>query len=564
MINIEEKISKHVPGITSLFITLSNCSKEQLKAITTQIKTIAVWNYDPKTYIWEIPINYLQEFISKVNALDDIDLNICEYIVQEDIKYDIGKNYKTKLFNHQLEAIQFGLNNDKWLLLDAPGLGKTASLIYLAQELKEKRGLEHCLVICGINTLKTNWKKEIIKHSDLSARILGEKINSKGKVVYKSIPERVEELKQPIDDFFVILNIESLRNKDIVKNIIKNKHNKFDMIIVDEIHTCKSASSAQGAALLKLDKAKYLVGATGTLVVNEPLDTFVPLKWIGAERAAQSTCKYYYTLYGGAFGNEFLGYRNLDTLKQQLDLYTLRREKSLLNLPSQTIIEEYVDMPDKQKVFYENIKNGIVEQVDKVKLNPVMVLSLATRLRQATACPSILTTETIPSGKLDRCCDLVDQITSNGEKVVIFSTFKETVKELEERLSSYKPLIGTGDIDDATISKNVDEFQKDGTAKVFIGTWQKCGTGITLNKATYMIFIDTPWTPGQMQQACDRIHRIGTVKPVFIYNLIANDTFDERVLEIVNDKEAISDYLIDGKITQKHADIIKKYIEELQ
>ena len=564
MIIINEKISKHVPGITSLFISLNNCSKEQLKAITTQLKTIPVWNYDPKTYIWEIPVNYLHEFIGKINAYDDLELTLSPYNIEPDIKYPIGKDYKTKLFDHQLDAIQFGLNNDKWLLLDAPGLGKTASLIYLAKELKEQRGLEHCLVICGINTLKTNWKKEIYKHSDLTARILGEKINSKGKVTYKSIPERVEELKNPIDEFFVIMNIENLRSKDIVKNILKNKNNKFDMIIVDEIHTCKSASSSQGAALLKLDKAKYLVGATGTLVVNEPLDTFVPLKWIGAERAAQSTCKYYYSMYGGAFGNEFLGYRNLDTLKQQLDLYTLRREKSLLNLPEQTIIEEFVDMPDKQKTFYENIKNGIIEQVDKVKLNAAMVLSLSTRLRQATACPSILTTEDIPSGKIDRCCDLVEQITSNGEKVVIFSTFKETVKELQSRLSAFNPLIGTGDIPDDIISQNVDEFQKDDTSKVFIGTWQKCGTGITLNKATYMIFIDTPWTPGQMQQACDRIHRIGTVKPVFIYNLIANDTFDERVLEIVNDKEAISDYLIDGKITQKHLDTLKKYIEELR
>ena len=563
MIIINELQSKHVPGVTSLFITLKDCKRELLKEITTQIKTIPVWNYDPKTYIWEIPILYLTELINKINQYDNIELNLSPFKIEKDIVYDIGKDYKTNLFKHQLEGIQFGLNNDKWLLLDSPGLGKTATLINLAKELKERRNVEHCLVVCGVNTLKTNWKKEIEKHSNLTARILGEKINSKGKVSYKSIPERVEELKNPIEEFFVITNIETLRDKNIIKAILKGK-NKFDCIFVDEIHTCKSASSTQGANLLKLTKAKYRVGATGTLVVNCPLDTFVPLKWIGAERAAQSTCKHYYSLYGGTFGTDFLGYRNLDTLKQQLELYTLRREKDLLNLPEQTIIEELVDFSDRQRSFYRNIEKGIISEVDKVTLKPGMILGLTTRLRQATACPSILTTENIPSAKIDRCCDLVEQITSSGEKVVVFSTFKETVKELEERLKDYKPLIGTGDIDDDVISENVDIFQNDDSYKVFIGTWQKCGTGITLNKATYMIFIDTPWTAAQMQQACDRIHRIGTIKPVFVYNLITNDSIDERVLEIVNDKEAISDYLIDGKITQKHLDSLKKYIEELR
>ncbi len=69
--------------------------------------------------------------------------------------YTLG-SYKVKPFKHQEEAIQYGLNNDKFLLLDAPGLGKTLSLTYLAQELHEREGLEHCLVICGINTLKMN------------------------------------------------------------------------------------------------------------------------------------------------------------------------------------------------------------------------------------------------------------------------------------------------------------------------------------------------------------------------------------------------------------------------
>ena len=559
MIYIQERKTKHVPGITSLFINISE-NKQLLKEIVAEIKTSASYDFNKKTLEWEVPTTCLSNMLDKLALFDDIELTLLKYKEEADIKYKLS-NYKTKPFKYQEEGIQYGLNHDKWLLLDAPGLGKSLQIIYLAEELKKRENIKHCLIICGVNTLKTNWKKEIEKHSKLSCVILGEKINSKGNVSFGSISDRLEQLKKPIKEFFVIVNIESLRDDRIIKELIKGK-NKFDMIAVDEIHTCKSVSSQQGKNLLKL-KAKYKVGATGTLLMNSPLDSYAPLKWIDAERAAQSTCKYYYQLFGGNFGKEFLGYRNLDTLKQQLNAYTLRRDKSLLNLPPKNIIEEYVDMSDKQQLFYNNIKNGIKDQLDKIDLKPNVILSMAMRLRQATACPSILTSENIPSAKIDRTCDLVEQITSEGNKVVIFSTFKETVFELQERLKEYKPLIGTGDIPDEIISENVDKFQNNEENKVFLGTWQKCGTGLTLTRANYMVFIDTPWTAAQLQQSCDRIHRIGTKDSVFIYNLITNNTVDERVLEIVNDKEAVSDYILDGTITSKSIESLKKYITEL-
>ena len=560
MIYIKEQSAKHVPGITSLFIHFTN--KEKAKDIAAQIKTSPVFNFDNKTYEWEVPTTYLSQIIDRLCLYDDIDLSLATYKEESDIKYPLIE-YKTPPFPYQEEGIQFGLNHDDWLLLDAPGLGKSLQLIYLAEELKKRDNIQHCLVVCCVNTLKTNWKKEIQKHSTLSCMIVGEKVNSKGNITFGSIDSRLQQLKNPIDEFFIIINIESLRDERIIKSILRGP-NKIDMIVVDEIHKCKSQKAAQTKNLLKLNKIKYKIGATGTLLMNSPLDAFVPLKWIGAEHASQSTCKHYYELYGGQFNNEFLGYRNLETLKQQLKSYSLRRDKSLLQLPPKNIIEEYVDMEDKQRTFYNNIKDGVIDEVDKVVLKNDVVLGLLMRLRQATASPNILTTSPIPSAKIDRTCDLVEQITSQGNKVVIFSTFKETVLQLQEKLKNYNPLINTGDIKDEIVSKNVDEFQNNSNKKVFIGTWQKCGTGITLTAANYMIFIDTPWTAAEFQQACDRIYRIGTADPVFIYLLVTNNTIDEKVLQLVNAKEAISDYIIDGKITNKSMEILRKYLTELK
>ena len=557
MIKITEKLTSKVPGITSVFVEFDYDPQ-----IVEVIKTIPCFNFTKKDHKWEIPITYLSRLIDKLCVFDDIDLKLCNITFDEDEHFELLQ-YKTKPFPYQEEGIQFGLNHDKWLLLDPPGLGKTLQIMYIAEERKHRENIEHCLIVCGINTLKNNWKKEIERHSNLDCMILGEKVNSKGKVSYGSVTDRVEQLKNPIKEFFVITNIETLRDDKVIKAIKKGK-NKFDMIVVDEIHTCKSSTSQQGKNLLKLDNFKYKIGATGTLLLNNPLDAYVPLKFIDADRSTAGNYEKYYCAYGGQFGHDFLGFRNTNTLKKQLELFSLRRQKSLLNLPPKNIITEYVDMSDAQQDFYENVKNGVKEEVDKVQLKPAIVMAMIMRLRQATACPSILTSKNIPSAKIDRVCDLCEQITSQGNKVVIFSTFKETVYNLLPKLEKYNPLNATGDSTDAEISENIDKFQNDDEHKVFIGTWQKCGTGITLTKASYMIFLDTPWTDGAFQQACDRIYRIGTKDPVFIYVLVTRNTVDEHVLEIVEDKAAIADFIIDDQITQKSLNSLQKYITDLR
>ena len=557
MITVQERQTVKVPGITSFFVSF-----DFNRAIVDEIKLLDGCVFNAETKEWEMPLTNLAEFVDRCCVHDSINLQLLEYKEKEAVKYQLSP-YQTKPFSYQEEGIQFGLNHENWLLLDAPGLGKTLQLTYLAKELKERQGLQHCLIICGINTLKTNWKNEIEKHSNLSCRILRQRITKKGNFVVDGIQERLKQLKEPIEEFFVITNVETLREDKIVQAILKNKYNKFDMIVIDEVHRCKTPTSQQGKNLLKLNKARYRIGATGTLLLNNPLDAYVPLKWIGAERANYSTFRYYYCNYGGPFGNMLVGFKNVQVLQDQIKKYSLRRTKDILNLPPKNVIHEYVDMSDAQSIFYDNVKAGVAQEVNKVKLNAANVLSLVARLRQATACPSILTTESIPSAKMDRAEDLVEQIVGSGYKVVIFSTFKQTVYELAQRLRQYKLVVATGDQSDAEIEAAKQALQEDPDTKIFIGTWQKCGTGITLTAASYMIFIDTPWTDADFCQASDRIHRIGTKDSVFIYNLVTRGTVDERVLELVTDKAAIADYIVDEKITPQGLDSLRKYIEDI-
>ncbi len=554
-----------LPGLSSL--TIKFPYDKRLVDTIHQVSN-AIWH--KKEGVWEIPITSLSKAVNLLSNYQDIELNLLQDDSIDNLYYHGEKEdemsadlQKVKLFDHQKAGVQYGLTHDRFLLLDQPGLGKTLQMIYLAEELKRRDGIEHCLIICGLNTLKYNWKKEIEKFSNYSCRILGERKTKKGKEKIGSVKDRLADLQSPIDEFFIITNIETLRNEDIIKELRKKKPvNKIDMMVLDECHVCKNPSSQQGKNLLKLS-AKYMVGLTGTLLLNSPLDAYVPLKWLGIEKSTYTNYKFYYCDYTGLFNNILLGYKNTEILKDVLEKYALRRTKDLLDLPEKTIIHEELDMENDQDKFYSNLVDGLGDQVDKVNINTSTLLSMIVRLRQATACPSILTSENISAVKINRAVDLIEQIVTGGDKVVVFSVFKPTLEEVAKNIQTYNPLICTGDLKDEEISKSIDKFQNDDNYKVMLATTAKMGTGITLNKASYAIFIDCPWTAAQCEQCEDRIHRIGSKDPVFIYYLWTKNTIDERVKEIVETKEAMADYIIDDKLSPKSLDNLKKYILDL-
>lgn len=560
MIWIKERPCEKLSGLTSLFVSFDFDER-----IVSLIKlNLDIYNYNKKTKEWEVPINKLAYLVDSLSVLNDVKLTLYKLSTPEETAVRLRENtYKLKPYKHQEEAIKFGLTHDKWLLLDDMGLGKTASIIHIAEELKYQGKIKHCLIICGIATLRGNWKKEIKLHSNESFIVIGEKINKKGTLTYTTIKDRINQMINNIDEFFIIVNIETLRDDDFVE-AINYGSNDIDMIVVDEVHKCSNKQSQQGSNFLKL-KGKYKIAATGTLLTNAPVNAYLPLKWLDIDKSNLTLYKRQYCEFGGFGGHEIIGYKNLDILKEEIELNSLRRTKEevLKDLPEKTIIREIITLSDEHRKFYQDVKHGVKEECNKINLNTSNLLSLVTRLRQATACPQILTTNNIKSSKLERCIELTNDLISRGEKVVIFSTFKESVKYLAELLKDYKPLICTGDSKQQEIDEAVDIFQKDPAKKLIIATHQKMGTGVTLNSASYMIFVDTPFTAAQFAQACDRIYRIGTKRPVFIYNLICEDTIDERVAQIVDKKQAISDYIIDDKLDNQTLNILKEYILDL-
>lgn len=543
MFTILEKKSCKIPQSYSLFLKLDIYNKNIYDFL---IQSQGV-SYNKNTREFEFPINRLYFLVDYLTKFDDVKF---KPHMDKSSSNSVSCNYKkfkVKPFKHQIEAINYGLNNESWLLLDDCGLGKTLTMIYLAEELARVEKIKHCLIICGVNSLKYNWESEIKKFSNKSCTILGQTTTKNGNKKICSVLDRCEILKNKIDDFFVITNKETLQSKEFVKSFNSSK-NDFGLIVLDEAHKLKDPSSLSGKNLLKL-KAPHKVALTGTIIMNTPENSYVPLKWTNNVNCNYTDFKKMFNEYGGFGGVQVIGHKNLDILQDLISNCSLRRRKEdVLDLPDKTFDIEYVELTKDQEKLYRDVESGILSELDKLDHTPTIIeeITINMRLRQITAYPGVLSSEVTKSAKLERLQELVEQIVAQGDKVLVFNTFKSAAEAEFDLLSKYNPVMCTGAQSDEEINECKHKFESDSSCKVMITTWQKMGTGHTLNSANYAIFVDTPWTYAEFQQACDRIYRIGQNKNVTIITLITKGTYDERVQELLNTKEILSNYLVDN------------------
>lgn len=508
--------------------------------------------YHHNSKLWECKIDYFPIILDKLKFED---IQICgevpkkfeRYLKMLDIYDEQDADYlsRTKPFEHQIESFNYALTHNKFLLGDEQGLGKTKQALDIAVARKHK--MRHCLIVCGVNNLKWNWYKEVEIHTNEKAHILGSRVNRKGKTVIGSSAERLADLKQIHDEYFLITNIETLRDKSIQSQIKKMcSDGIIGMTIIDEIHKCKNSQSKQGKAI-HCCCSYYRLALTGTPLMNNPVDLYNVLKWLEVENHSLTYFKNLYCEMGGFGGYEIIGYKNLDQLENSLNKNMLRRRKEeVLDLPPKIYTDELLDLDSSQDKLYRDVTNQIIEDIDRIMLLPNPLTELI-RLRQVTSNPNILTSKNITNVKYDRILDILESTT---DKVIIFSNWTKVINPLYIKLSSlgYNPALVTGESKDPILEMN--KFQSDNTCKVILGTTPALGTGYTLTAANTVIFIDEPWSKAIKDQAEDRCHRIGTKGTVNIITLICKDTIDERIHQIIKDKGELSDRIVDGKAVQ--------------
>lgn len=525
--------------------------------IVDAIRELPFRYYNPSETEWEVPTNKVEYLINKLKGFD---IKICGKItIFEDKNTNIGLpegfEFKTKPFSHQLEGVEYGLKYDRWFLGDEQGLGKTKQVIDIAVARKVMYGYRFCLIVCGVNTLKWNWVNEIHTHSKEDAYILGQR--RKGtKIRIGSTKDKLEDLKLMYDrkephPYFIITNVESFRDKNIADTISDLcKKGIIGMCAADEMHKMKNPTAQQTKGFLKC--LPYCrIGMTGTPLMNSPMDLYVILKWLGYESHAFYSFKQHYCVMGGYGGYEIVGYKNLDQLTAQVREIMLRRLKSeVLDLPEKIYVDDIVEMDGKQAVMYKEVEAGLKADYINGDIDLTNPLSALIRLRQTTGYPGILSDEITESAKLDRMEELVENCTSNDEKVIIFSNWTQMTDAICNKLKSSGHNVGviTGETPDSSRQEIVDVFQNSSDLSVLVGTIGAMGTGLTLTAATTVIFVDEPWNKALFDQAVDRAHRIGQKNNITIYSIMCKDTIDERIHNLIYKKGAMSDAIIDGKV----------------
>lgn len=543
---------KKISGLSSLIIDF-----DFNQYVVDALKTLPTYHFHKREKCWEVPVCYLGRVLDSLTFLDDIQLKLLDTPENNEFhlhrKYNLEPlsenekiSFKASPFPHQLEAVDFLLKQEKSLLLDGCGVGKSLEMILFAETLKKRGVIDHCLVITGIAGLRGNWEKEIQKFSTESVVTIGKYTTRTGTTRYRSMQKRAEQLKNKIEEFFVLVNVESIRDSKVVE-AIKTSENKFGLIAFDEAHKIGAPDTTQYNNLMKLD-ADFKVAATGTLIVNSPLSAYPSLKFTGNDSATLTNFKSQYLSYGGFANKQVIGSKNLDVLREEIANCSIRRTLYDVrkDIPPLTIDVEYLEMEEDQQKFYEAIKEGVKEEADKIDLKAGNLLALTTRLRQATACPGVLTTQDIESIKVNRAFEYIQEITSQGEKAVIFSMFKEPLNQLAAKLEGFRYTLNTGDTPDQVAFDNMTRFQEDPNEQVFLGTFGKCGTGFTLNSSMYLVCIDTPYTFSLFEQGYQRVYRVNNTRPAFIKVLVCGETIDERVQQIVETKKELGEYLVDG------------------
>jgi SNF2 family DNA or RNA helicase len=408
------------------------------------------------------------------------------------------------LMRHQKEAVVFGVENPKYLLADDMGTGKTISSLYTLLLWTKAFPEIRNIVICPA-TLQKNWQKE-------AKEIIGVDVDTYS---YSKIPEEMP------DNF---------------------------TLIADEAHYLQSGKSQRTQNFLNLALHPKCLGVyllSGTPMKNgRPINLYPLLKAIKHPISIDKTR--YEQRYCDAKSTNFTrwdtsGSSNVAELRDKTKDSILRRTKAqCLDLPDKTVVLQSIEPSKAQiNVFNEKITDLRISYQKRLDEGIITDTSRAIvelgQIRQSAS-----------SAKVESACELIDYLLDEGNSVVVFSVYKETCDTIAKK---YNVTAFTGDLSLDRRDNVVQDFQN-GKTKVFSGTIKAGGVGLTLTAASNLIMVDREWTPGDCEQAHDRIHRKGQ-KNHCVVTWLQYSIYDELVDAILMGKEKVISEFLNEDINEK-------------
>ena len=251
--------------------------------------------------------------------------------------------------------------------------------------------------------------------------------------------------------------------------------------------------------------------------------------------------------------------RNQDKATQQrlqrlIHPFILRRTKTqvLTELPARTEITLTVELKAEEMAMYEALRREAIARLADSNAEHgakhLQVLAEIMKLRRMCCNPKLIMPETsLVGSKLQLFGEVLKELLENKHKALVFSQFVDHLsiirQHLDEQNISYQYLDGS------TSTKKrkqaVDAFQA-GEGNVFLISLKAGGTGLNLTAADYVIHMDPWWNPAVEDQASDRAHRIGQQRPVIIYRLVTQNTIEEKIVDLHQQKRELANTLLEG------------------
>ena len=409
------------------------------------------------------------------------------------------------LFPFQRDGVAFLIEQKTALLADEMGLGKSIQAIVAARLLFRCGIVKRCLVVSPKSVL-SDWASKFEEWANelTISTISGTK------------SARTNLWVRPAHVYLV--TYETLR-EDILTGVETQMiRSNFDLIILDEIQKIKNSSTKTYRAIRQIEGARRW-GLSGTPLEN---------------RVEELTTIFSY-LKPGLFDNVEVNDPTL--VRTVVTPFVLRRTKSavLSGLPEKIHDRVLLDLDPKQRATYDRIeRDGVIYLKERGrKVTVTHIMALISKLKQ------ICNIEPVSgeSCKLDYLEDVLTNLTETEDKMMVFSQYPEkTLKQIAPRLRRFHPLIYHGSLTGSQRDAVLKTFEEDEHVRVILISLKAGALGLTLTAANYVTHFDSWWNPAVMSQAEDRAHRIGQKKTVFVTTLITQNTVEERIQRILEEK----------------------------
>lgn len=450
-----------------------------------------------------------------------------------DVVAEVPSTLNAELRDYQVEGFRWLCRLAHWgagaCLADDMGLGKTLQAIAV---LLRRGGDGPALVIAPMSVC-FNWEAELRKFAPtLNPRMFG--AGDRSALIDDLGPRDV------VITSYGLLHTETERLQGV----------HWHTAILDEAQAIKNTLTKRSQAAMSLT-ADFRMIMTGTPIENHLGELWNLFQFInpGLLGSAED--------YHQQFALPIERDRNRDArqqLKRLVQPFLLRRTKTqvLSELPSRTEVTLPVTLSDEEAALYEAARQRAVHELTKgegdKKGRHLRVLAELTRLRRACCHPSLLLPECeLPGAKLTAFSETIDELIENKHKALVFSQFVDHLailrQELDRKQVSYQYLDGSTPMTER--KRSVEAFQN-GEGDVFLISLKAGGTGLNLTAADYVLQMDPWWNPAVEDQAADRAHRMGQLRPVTIYRFITLGTIEEKILELHSSKRDLADSLLEG------------------